>query len=214
LALLLLAGWPRAFTVKRQLVLWLPYLALLMAYGLARLPRPIGELVAGAGLLVTLLFLPAYQREPWRMVVNYLSQSTPVQAGPIWVDELATPVFDYYLNYRITPTNPIRWAPLVGRNLPHLPGLTPGINETLWVVTAESPYRNLIDLLPANFHRQYRLLKAYHEPGIGLYRYQRQSLSTHDQIWSTRLEAQSDNDPARWGLLLPSPLDTCQAKVQ
>lgn len=212
LALLLLAGIPRAFTIKRQLVVLLPYLALLMAYSLAQLPRPRGEWVAGLGLLITLLFLPAHHREPWRTVISNLSQPGAQQASLVWVDELAAPVFDYYLNNSSSRTNSIRWAPLIGRELPQLPTLTPETDETLWLVTAESPYHNLIALLPPLFHHQYRLLAHYHEPGIGLYQYQRQPLPAGDSAETPAqlAEAQSDNPIAQWGLLLPSPLDNCQ----
>jgi hypothetical protein len=214
LALLLLAGVPRGFTIKRQLVVLLPYLALLMAYSLAQLPCPWGEVVAGLGLLVTLLFLPAHQREPWRTVISNLSRSEAQQTSLVWVDELAVPVFDYYLNHNLTATSSIRWAPLIGRDLPQLPDLTPEIDETFWIVTAESPYHNLIALLPPHFHHHYRLLELYHEPGIGLYRYQQQTVPSRDavEIPAQLPETQLDSNIARWGLLLPSPLDTCQTK--
>jgi hypothetical protein len=212
LALLLLAGLPRAYTIKRQLVILLPFLALFVAYGLARLPRPGGELVAGIGLLVTFLFLPGHQREPWRTVVLNLSRSESSQETLVWVDELAAPVFDYYLSHNLRQARTIRWTPLIRRHLPQLPDLTSNIGETLWVVTVDSPYYNLIGLLPLEFHHHYRLLKIYYEPGIALYHYARQIESSHSQekMLTSLSETRSTDQITPWQLLLPSPLDTCQ----
>jgi hypothetical protein len=207
LALLLLATFPRVFTIKRQLVVLLPYLALLTGYSLARLPRPAGVLTAGLGLLVTLLVLPLHQREPWRMVVTDLVQQGSGEAEVIWVDDLSVPAFDYYLGHSPTAKAQVLWTPLFGRSLPQLPKLTPQPNHTLWIVTAETPHRHLIALLPTDFYRHYQLLEEHHEVGIGLYRYRRYVNPAPRQ-----LEVTTPNRLDEWGLLLPSPLDTCQPK--
>ena len=207
LGLLGLAALPRAYTVKRQVVVLLPYLALLTGYALSRLPRPGGEAVAGVGLLVTLLALPGHQREPWRAAVDHLIRAESGRSPVVWVDELAAPVFDYYVHHTGSETDQVRWAPLVGREIPRLPDLTPEPGGALWIVTADSVYRRIVSLLPAEFHWQYQLLEERHEVGIGLYHYQRRISPAPDQ------PALPAPDPVdEWGLLLPSPLDVCRAE--
>jgi hypothetical protein len=72
-------------------------------------------------------------------------------------------------------------------------------------VTVESAYRHLVVLLPENFYRHYQLLEERYEAGIGLHRYRRQASFT-----SSRSHWTEPDRLAEWGLLLPSPLDTCQ----
>ncbi len=206
LALLLLAAFPRAFTLKRQLVLLLPYLALGAAYGLARLPRPAWELTAGVGVLITLLILPGHRGEPWRTVVAEIARQETDQASVIWVDELSVPAFDYYIRQNEEKIDSIRWTPLFDYDLSHLPDLTPQPGQTLLIVTAESAYRRLPALLPAEFHHHYRWLEVRSHREISLYSYQRRLRPAMSQPYTAepdRLE--------RWGGLLPSPLDTCDA---
>jgi hypothetical protein len=205
LALLLLATFPRAFTLKRQLVVLLPYLALLAGYSLAQLPRLARALIPSLGLLVALLVLPFHPREPWRMVVTDLIQKERGQADVIWVDELSVPVFDYYWRSNLVTGEGIAWTPFFGRSLPQLPALPPQPGGTLWLVTTENVYRHLIALLPTDFHRHYQLLEQRHQVGIGLYRYRR-----YTKPVPSRPEAATPNRLDEWGLLLPSPLDTCQ----
>jgi hypothetical protein len=206
--LLLLAALPRAYTLKRELVVLLPYLALVTGYALAgrRHPGlPGGELAAGLGLLVTLLVLPHHQREPWRAVVTGLVDRGPGPAAVVWVDELAVPVFDYYLGRSPAANAPIRWAPLRGRELPRLPDLAPRRGDMLWLLTSENPYRHLIALLPPDFYGTYQAVEEHHQTGIGLYGYRRRTEGGLDQLdvpAPSRLDA--------WGLLLPSPLDACR----
>lgn len=207
LGLLFLVSLPLLYTVKRKLIVLLPYLALLTGHALARLPRPSGELAAALGLLVTLLILPGHQREPWRDVVAELLQAEPDHSMVIWVDELAVPAFDYYLDHSEAEVSQIQWAPLFGRGLPQLPDPTPQPGDALWIVTSESIYRHLIALLPEDFYRHYQLLEERYEVGIGLYRYQRRVEPLPSQP-----ELPAPDRVDAWGLLLHSPLDTCQPR--
>jgi hypothetical protein len=229
LGLLVLAGLPRAYTLKRQAVVLLPYLALWVAHIFARLPHPglhqdtppgrravflarepggrpfQGELAAGLGLLVTLLALPNHQREPWRAVVADLVASGPEPAAVVWVDDLAVPAFEYYLPHSQAESGGLQWTPLVGQHLPRLPDVSPQPGDTLWIVTAESVYRHLEALLPAAFYADYQLIEERHEPGIGVYRYRRRLAAAPDPP-----QVPVPGRPAAWGLLLPSPLTTCR----
>lgn len=205
LALLLLSALARAFTLKRQLVVLLPYLALVSAYGLARLPRPIGELIASVGLLITLLILPGHQREPWRTVVAEIVRQETDRASVIWVDELSVPAFDYYIRRHEEKSDHIRWTPFFDHNLSQLPDLMPQPGQTLFIITAESDYRRLSALLPLEFHRHYRWLETRSNREISLYRYQRRTRPALKQP-----QTAGSNRPERWGLRLPSPLDTCK----
>jgi hypothetical protein len=205
LALLLLAALPRLLTVKRQVIVLLPYLALLTGYVATRFPRPMGPLVAGLGLAITVLVLPGHQREPWRAVVGDLAQTKTDSGLVLWVDDLAVPAVDYYLRVAGADGQQIRWTPLFGGRLPELPELRPEPGESLWIVTAESDYRQLVNLLPAAFYARYQLLETRPNVGIGLYLFQQRAQL--GRVWTRNLT--SDRRPS-WGLELPSPLDTCQ----
>ena len=145
-----------------------------------------------------------HQREPWRTIVADLARQESNQTI-VWVDDLSVPAFDYYIRRNSVRSDLILWTPLFGRKLPQLPNLVPETNnDTLWIVTVENVYHDLIPLLPADFYSKFRLLETHHEAGIGLYRYQRQNnplVNRPDKFTGERF--------VQWGMFLPSPLDTC-----
>ena len=193
---------PRAFTLKRVIVVMLPYLALATAYSLARWPKTIGWTVITLEAFAVLLSLITLQREPWRAaVVDLLTRDTP---SAVWVEDIAVPIFDYYARHAAPPDRPAAWAPLLGRELPQTPQLQPAAGGTLAIVTHEIRYRRLAALLPAAFHSEYELSAEQHEPGIGVDVYRRRAQPD-------RAAAPPEHTPSdEWGLSLPSPLDTCQ----
>jgi uncharacterized membrane protein len=192
---------PRAFTLKRAIVVILPYLALAAAYSLARWPKTIGWAVIALEACAVLLSLITLQREPWRATVaDLLSRDTP---SAVWVEDIAVPIFDYYARHAAQPDR-LAWTPLLGRELPHTPQLQPAAGGTLAIVTHEIRYRRLADLLPAAFYSEYELSTEQHEPGIGVDVFRRRAQP--DQAAAPPEHTPSDE----WGLALPSPLDTCQ----
>lgn len=203
LLLLILAAFPRGYTVKRQIVVVLPYLALLSGYALSRRSKLGGSMIAGLGLLITLANPAGQAREPWRSAVSDLAAEPDPQAV-IWVDELAVPIFEYYWPSEPAGRPATPWTPLWGQTLPALPDLRPAPGQTLWLVTPESTYRRLTALLPPAFQREYRLVEARREVGLGLYRYQRRRGPWPDEPAITEA-----SQVERWGLLLPSPLAQC-----
>lgn len=210
---LLLVGWllllvfcavPRLFSVKRLLVVIMPCLALLLAHRLAQFHPRVSWLAVTLGLGVTLLMLASFQREPWRGAVAAVLAPAGARAA-VWVDEMAVPAFDYYARRAPADRTAGQWTPLFGHNLPALPDLTPPPAGDLWLVLAESPYRDLRALLPGEFHQQYQLVAEQHSTGIGLWRYRR--LSEPEAVPPPLPEPSPE---ALWGLQLPSPLATCR----
>lgn len=200
LGLLALSALPLAFTIKRLVVVVMPYTALITAQVLSRWPRTLSFAFGVANLLAAVIALVTLQRDPWRTVVQDLAAAS--MPTTVWVDELSTPTFDYYWR-RFDPNNGTRWAPLIGRDLPALPNLIPAPSGQLWIITEETAYRRLIALLPIEFWSQYQALDQQAAQSISLYRYQRRLIPL---LTSPR----PDRTPAdEWGLLLPSPLDTC-----
>lgn len=205
LLLLVFSAVPRLFTVKRLLVVILPYLALALVSGLRRWRPRVAWGAVALGLAATAWMLVSFQREPWREAVASVAEAASDRGAVAWVDELAVPAFDYYSRHTTGQQQHITWTPLVGADLPALPGATPAPDGTLWLVLSESPYRNLRVLLSEAFQQQYQLVDGRHYPGIGLYRYRRlaEPLAAPPAL----------TDPAQeawWGLQLPSPLATCR----
>jgi uncharacterized membrane protein len=202
IALVLLSIVPRGLTLKRVIVVMLPYLALTTAYVLTRWPETIARSVIVVEAVAVVISLGTLQREPWRAVIeDLLTKNTPSIA---WVDDLAVPIFDYYARRTASTDQHVGWAPLFGRDLPRTPELQPHPNDTLAIVTSETPYRRLAAFLPAAFYAQYELLSERREPGIGvdIYRRRMQPDDTAAPPTHTSTDA--------WGLFVPSPLGTCQ----
>lgn len=202
IVLVMAAIAPRVFTLKRVIVVVLPYLALTTAYCLTRWPKAIGWGVIALEAFAVVMSLITLQREPWRSaVVDLLTRDTP---SVVWVDDLAAPIFDYYARHAALPEGHTTWAPLFGRELPQTPPLQPAAGGTLAIVTNETRYRRLAAFLPAEFYQEYTLSTERREPGIRVDVYRRR--------------AQPDGAATRpghtptdvWGLFLPSPLDTCR----
>jgi len=200
--LLLLAAVPRGFTLKRLLVVLLPYLALVTAYALAHLPHRTAWVIGLAGLVISLSVLPMQQREPWREVVTEIV-ATADPATVIWVDELAVPAFDYYRRQHRHRTN-LTWTPLFGSGLPNLPDLAPPVDGSLWLITQNDPYRRLTAALPTSFAPAYDLLRVETRVGISRYIYWRRVTPLTDPTLSIPTP-----ERATWGILLPSPLSQC-----
>lgn len=198
LILLALCLTPGLLTVKRQLVVLLPLIALGMAVAAPRRAWPAAW--ALLGLIVTLWAAGQHPHgEPWRETV---AQATAASPAVVWVDELAAPAWAYYTRH--ADQSAPAWTPLRGRDLPALPSMQPAPGAALWIISAQSRYRNLVALLPAAFAQQYELQSARTAPGIGEYHFQRrlQPLPAPP--------ATSAPDPvSQWGLLLPSPLAIC-----
>ena len=149
--------------------------------------------------------LASFQREPWRETVAAFAETNVTRPAIAWVDDHAVPVFDYYIRRVPRQQADITWTPLLGVNLPALPAATPPPGGDLWLVLAESPYRDLSAFLPAEFHQQYQLSSAQHSPGIGLWRYQRLT-----KPLSAPPPPPEPSTEAFWGLTLPSPLANCR----
>ena len=201
IGLLVFSILPGALTLKRLIVVGLPYVAIAGAGSVEHWPKP-GKL-AGATLSVVaaMLALITLQRDPWRPIVQDIALLH--EPSVVWVDELSAPVFDYY--WRQFGANPItRWEPLIGRDLPRLPALTPAPTDKLFIVTEETEYRHLIALLPIEFWMTYAPLGEQRSGHLVVYQYQRRlqpDLNAQSPITRTPRDD--------WGLLLPSPLDTC-----
>ena len=211
---LLLATWllllafcavPRFFSVKRLLVVILPYLALFLAHRLVQHRPRAGWVTVSLNTAVTLWMLASFQREPWREIVAAFAETNVTRPTVAWVDDHAVPVFDYYIRRVPRQQADIMWTPLLGADLPTLPELKPPLDSDLWLVLAESPYRDLSAFLPAEFHQQYQLSSEQHGPGIGLWRYRRLP-----EPLSAPPHPPEPSPEAYWGLTLPSPLATCR----
>lgn len=201
--MLLFTAVPRLYSLKRQLIAVLPYLTLAAAFALARLPRAVTVLALASAAAVTLLVLPMHQREPWRQLLTDLQRNEP--AGVVWVDEWAVTPVDYY-SRRLAEAGggQLDWHPLLSRELPQLPAARPQPGDSLWLIMAEGPYRNLLELLPPDFYAGYHLLDERHEPGIGLYHYQRRQNPLDPPP-----DPLTPSQTTLWSLESAFPLDVC-----
>jgi hypothetical protein len=208
LALLLVGGWlflilaasiPRLYTLKRLLVPLLPVFALAVAAVTANWRPRRAAALALPGVLVCLLLLPGHQSDTGETAVAQITENAP-QGAQLWVDDMVVPAFAYYAGSELDG----RWVTLNGRALPQLPAADPGVPIIL--VTTNSPYRELLPLLPPAFRQTYQLTGEQSWSGIRIYEFWPHAVSGPDALpWP---------DPsvtAEWGLLLPSPLAACQA---
>lgn len=197
LFLLVITAVPRLYTVKRLVIVLLPYLALLTAYALSRWPKQIGRGTAVLGLFITALILPAHERENWRLAVEQLA---PIknEAAVIWVDDLIVPAYSFYAQELGIP-----WQPLIGSELPDLPAETPEPGETLRLITSSNPYRPLTQLLPPVFYMNYELVDLTQVTGVQIYSYRRRLQPDTTAVYPTPTPEET------WSLLLPSPLAHC-----
>jgi hypothetical protein len=200
---LILAALPQAFTVKRRLVMVVPYLAIASAYLMAHWSQFGQRSVLAAGALAAVLAIFTLQREPWREVIAPLLATAHAETDVVWVDELSVPAFDYYARQSALGNGSLRWAPLISRVLPQTPELIPAADGRLWLITAESSYRHLSVFLPSDFRANYQVVSELHTRGIGLYEYRR----TAQPISAPPAPVPSLTE--QWGLRLLSPLDTC-----
>jgi hypothetical protein len=204
LVLLVFGIIPRGFTLKRFLVVVLPYAALLVAYLAANRSPAIQKAFVGLGLVAAIISVATYQREPWRMVITDWIRDNADRQQVMWVDEDAVPAFEYYLRQSRGADAAATWTPLRASELPRLPVLAPGPGDPLWLLMAENRYRRLIALLPSAFYEEYELMSQQHENGIALYRFQRR-LQPNLEALPPFARTPSDE----WGLLVPSPLGNC-----
>ncbi len=209
LTLLLVIGWlflvlvaaiPRLYTIKRLIVPLLPVFALATAAVTRTWRSRRAAALVLPGLLVCLLLLPRHPSDAWQTAVPQITKNAP-QGAQFWIDDMVVPAFAYYAGPEIAE----RWETLNGRSLPQLPESAPAANAPLYLVTANTPYRDLLPLLPPEFRQTYQLIQEQIWSGVHVY-----------EFWS-RTTNSSDPPPmppsssaAEWGLLLPSPLYACQ----
>jgi hypothetical protein len=192
---------PYVFTLKRMLIVLLPYLALVVAYVLMHWPRTAAHLLIAVEVVAALISLFTLQRQLWREIVTEIVSTD--QSTSVWVDDLAAPVFDYYARRAAPPDRAVSWTPLFGRDLPQTPGLPSVSNGTLTLLVTDTPYRNLMAFLPKQFYAEYDLVSEQHALGLSAYRFRQRAQPQ---------EAAAPFAPApnqEWGLLLPSPLTSC-----
>ncbi len=197
LVLLLAAAVPRLYTIKRLLVVLLPYAALLTAAAFSRRPKQFGPITAIIGLLIAAFILPTHGREDWRLAVANLA---PIKDDStiIWVDDLVVPAFAFYM-----PEGNAAWQPLIGSDLPHMPPKEPAPGKTLLLITNTNPYRPLNRLLPPIFYANYELVDLAQTAGVQIFSYRRRLQP------AAAVDFPAPTPEEQWGLLLPSPLAYC-----
>lgn len=196
LVLLVATAVPRLYTIKRLLVVLLPYAALLTAAMLSRWSKRAGLTFASIGLLITLLILPTHSREDWRQALADLA-SRHNDAAVIWVDDLVVPAFAFYAADDMT------WQPLIGADLPDLPPSEPAPGDILFLVTSSNPYRPLNRLLPSAFYANYAFVDLTQTPGVQIFSYRRRLQP------AAMVDYPNPTPEEKWGLRLPSPLAKC-----
>lgn len=200
LTLLLFAAIPRLYSLKRQLVILLPYLALTTAWVVWRLRRG-GRVALLALSLAAALLLPLHRREAWDDLITNL-QTQAQGETTVWVDELAWAGFDYYARRDQAADLRQRAAPFPGQSLPSLSELRP--DADLWLLLYPDAYRDLRHLLPPAFHSRYELAASQGFAGLDLHHYRPrpQPIPPPPPPHLTQ--------PETWGLHLLSPLSTCR----
>ncbi|MCA9870508.1 MAG: hypothetical protein KDI07_16775 [Anaerolineae bacterium] len=197
--LLLLALWgvaPRLYSVKRHLVVILPYVAIAVAWTLSspawRCPCQAQRIALA--LLVSCSFLSVaavllVPKSVWRDAVEILAvESQP--GDSIWVDEMNAPVFNYYWQDRRP------WQPLTPERRDALIASSP--TERVWLIGDVTQYRNVHATLPPGFLST--RVASFQYLGKGL------EIRAYDTGTSSQPIAQP-SQALLWGLTLASPLE-------
>ncbi|MEA3335252.1 MAG: glycosyltransferase family 39 protein [Chloroflexota bacterium] len=198
--LAILGVLPALFTIKRHLVILLPFAAVAAAWVIVR-DRPSfsqhrnrwGILATGLFailLTLSLMTILTAPKPPWNQVAAALARETRPDDS-LWVDELDAPVFNYYWQQALS------WHPLFANNLEALNQIPAG--QRAWVVGTVSPYRDLNATLPAEFAASRKIAAELQWPGIAGRAYDHTT---------TRQPVSEPTQAHRWGLSLPSPIDT------
>ncbi|MBN1259929.1 MAG: glycosyltransferase family 39 protein [Anaerolineae bacterium] len=134
---------PRLYTLKRLLVILLPYALLLVAWGVLRLTkrRWVWKVILGFSMMLSLANIWLVPKAPWREAISIVE----AQIGPndsIWVDELAVPAFDYYAQeHRERRVLRITSLDAIGASLAQ--------SEKTWLIVQTGRYRDLFDYYPS-----------------------------------------------------------------
>ncbi len=202
LLLIIFAAFPRLYSIKRQIVILLPFLAIVTAWVFWSLPRWLKAAMLSISLAITLLLLPQHRREPWNILVSDL-QSRVHGRSVVWVDELAWAGFDYYTRRQDAKDLRQRASPFLGDGSSVQLEHQPTAGADLWLVLYLDLYRDLRNLLPPAFLTHYELIEEQRFDGIDVYRY-----TPRTELATTPIQPEL-TDPEMWGLDLLSPLSTC-----
>lgn len=183
---------PRLFTVKRLLLPLLPYAVLASAWSLDYLEikgRSLMLIALGSILLcmVNLLLIP---KGSWPQVAAWIeSRSEPDDV--IWVDAMAAPAFEYYFTHS-TEVEVLQSSALEDFEIAWTSD-----QKRLWLVVLTSPYRNLLDYLPATVRPA--LVAAAKWPNVSVLLYDPMLLDKEAPVLM--------KEPPSWLIEWPSPLD-------
>lgn len=192
LGLMLVSGVPRLYTVKRLVMVILPFLALGAAVWLAYSARWLRWLYLGTTVLIALIVVTSHQKEDWQTVVQVKIPQLVQDETMLYVDELIVPLVAYHAR-----DSQLAWETVGSTQLDKMTNAT---SDSIVIVTLTSKYRDLPKLLPHAFYQQYKIVNEVDLGVLGLFRYERgetEGYTPPDEI-------------AKWGLLLPSPLTMCR----
>ena len=117
IGLLVFSELPAAFTLKRLVVVVVPYTVIAVAVAIDRWPKAVALALVTISVIAATIASITFQRDPWRSTVQHLAADKPTI---IWVDDLSVTAFDYYWR-QFDSFNETRWAPLIGRALRRSP---------------------------------------------------------------------------------------------
>ena len=186
---LLLAAVPRLYTVKRLIIVLLPFLAIAVTH--VRRGR---VLLLIGGYIITVWVLTQHPHPPWRATITDLM----AQESVVWVDEQYAPLFSYYAG-----DQPAQWEAVRYFDVPQAPSLAPAIGDDLILVGLASPYRVLEATLPDSFFANYAPTATEVISGIELSRYTRLAEPVVPE------NRPNPGPIVEWQRLLPSPLALC-----
>lgn len=202
LALLLFATFPRLYSIKRQIMILLPFLAIVTAWVFWSLPRWLRAAMLSISLAITLLLLPQHRREPWDILISDL-QSQVQGSSVVWVDELAWAGFDYYTRRQEANNLRQRASPFLGDGSSVQLEHQPTAGADLWLVLYLDLYRDLRNRLSPAFLARYELVEEQRFDGLDVYRY-----TPRAELETPPIRPEL-TDREIWGLDLLSPLSTC-----
>lgn len=160
--LLVISGWPRGYSIRRQMAIFLPYVLLLIAWAVSRLGRR-NRLLAGLVIITLPLLiqqLAIVEWQDWRSVAKYVDEYSQAQDLILLSAPWYYEAFNYYY-----PGSASRVGVMPADVVQNNTGLTDG-KPRVWLILCGDTYTDPGGAIPSWLDEHRNVVGQYSFPGI------------------------------------------------